>query len=437
MRYFVGMGEVAGVLSGISTGFSQLGIKADLYLFGPHPHAYQFQPNIFTKCFFFLYRVRMKWGVLGISVVPLRFSLTLILFIYSLFKYDIFIFTGFGSFFRFYELPFLKLFNKKIVVIYLGSDARPPYLSGVYLDENNGVIPVSEVKTKIRKMLRRIFLVESFADVIVNHTATAQFMKRKFIPLLYLGLPIDIVNITKIADSSKAIVPKSKKVIKIIHAPSRTRAKGSTQIKNTINELNDELNVYGLQLELVELTNRSNVDVIAEIASCDFVVNELYADNFLSILDAEAAVLGKPSLKFGYYAEHIIYDNKTAVMPENLIYFEPQKLKDIIRLYAMDETLRLRSGENIKKFVIEEWSGKRVAERLESFLVEVNTSKDSDKLVDPGKLNYLFGWGLPKYLLYENLNIYINEVGEKGLHLPDRLMSLLRDELDCAKLSND
>lgn len=432
MRYFVGTGEIAGVLSGITKGLSQLGNKVDLYLFAPHQFEYQFQPNVFNKYFFFLHRIRQKKS-LGIVAVPLKLSLAFVLLIYSLFKYDVFIFTGFSSFFRFYELPLLKLFNKKIVVIYLGSDARAPYLSGVYLDENNGVINAGETKQKISKMIRSISFVEAYADVIVNHTATAQLMTRKFVPLLYLGLPIDIENIVKNSSAIKAEERKSNKAIKIVHAPSRARAKGSARIMNAIHALNDELMVSGLQLELVELTNRSNADVIAEIASCDFVINEVYSDTFLSILDAEAAVLGKPSLKFGYYAVAIVGDNKNAPMPEDLMYFEPEKLKEVIRLYALDEDLRLRHGESIKQFVAEEWSAKRVAERLESLLIGLGTSANSDKLVDPAQLNYLYGWGIPKDLWQENLNSYINEVGEDSLHLPERLRSLLCQELSRAK----
>jgi hypothetical protein len=435
MRYFVGTAEIAGVLSGIEKGLTQLGNKVDFYQFVPHDFQYQYSPNFISKIFFMLHRLIRKPGLVIIAL-PAKAILQLVLLIYSIFKYDVFIFTGFNSIIRFYDLPLLKLFGKKIVVIYLGSDARALYLSGAYLDDNNSDNDPKKVAKELRKIIRNISLVESYADIIVNHTATAQLMRRSFIPLLYLGLPVDFNKINRNSVYCRNSFNKSENIIKIIHAPSRPRSKGSEKIRRAIYELNNEFCDINLFLELVEITNRSNSEVLSEISTCDFVINELYSDTFLSALDVEAAVFGKPSLKFGYYSNMIVADNHSAKFPDNLMYYEPDTLKEVIRLYALDENLRLRNGENIKRFVTEEWSAIRVAERLESLLENIGTTANADLFVDPNQLNYIFGWGLSKNLWSENLTSYINEVGKEALYLSERLRNLLIHELEQTKLND-
>ncbi len=429
MRYFLGLGEIAGVLEGMATGLRQLGREADLILTLPHEFSYSKDDNVLTTLFFRLHFLRQRHRILFYALFPAKQLLMLILFAYSLYRYDAFIFTGFNSFFHFYELPILKLFRKKIVVIFLGSDSRPPYLSGAYLDMDDGMSHPAQECVKARWMRKRIKRIEASADLIVCSTATAQFIHRLFVPGLQIGVPVNVSRIVAIA--KRAVAPQSHsaaadvQVLRIVHAPSRPRAKGSEAIRRVIGELNQELAVAGIWLDLIELKGVSNEEVVNTLANCDFVINELYSDTFMSVLDAEAAALGKPSLKFGYYADRIVLDNPGAPIPEYLLYFMPDDLKDVVRTFSTDANLRQRAGDNVRKFVEVHWSAKSVAKRLEDNLLLGAAAR----YANPIELDYLYGWGLPLNAWCENLHKYIEAVGTEGLMLPPHLEMLLRQRL--------
>jgi hypothetical protein len=394
MRYFVGVYEVAGYFNGLTQGLRSNGFVADFYLDTPTEFGYQHDANRFNALFSILR------GQVDLKNTPIIFIARLLmrsyLFVYSLFKYDVFVFSGFGSFFNFLELPVLRFFNKKVVVIYLGSDSRPAMFSGGFADLpqlNNS--PLENVK-RMKRQIQLIRRVERSKCMIVNHTASPELFVRKFVPLLYIGIPMDLNRrrnyVENVSNSNE--IAKDAKTVRVVHAPSRPLSKGSPALLAALKKIQAQARNHRINVELISLMGVSNETVLREIQNADLVLNELYSDTYMSVLDAEAALFGKPSLKFGYYAAKIISDNVNAQHPSTVLFWRPEELGSVLEQYIYDTDLRVSSGQSQAHFLETCWNAQSVAARLNKLLVD--PSLLDSILVDSNSFSYHFGWGLAK-----------------------------------------
>jgi hypothetical protein len=400
MRYFLGLIEVAGFFGNLQQGIRANSREADFFCLRPHPFAYRQETRWFNRLFSRVAVLCQHGRAARLLATLLHIPLLAALFVYALTRYDVFVFSGFGSFFGFLELPLLKLFRKKIVVIYLGSDARAPVRSGTYRDDqSHGEFRPQHAAIHTCRMLRRIRRVERWSDVIINHTATAHFFRRPFIPLLSIGLPVDAEHIQALAGPARAPVLSE---IRVVHAPSRPLAKGSHEFRQAVEHVNKRLLPAGKQITLIELVGRTNAEVIAALAECDFALNELYSDTFMSIFDTEAAALGKPSLTFGYYADTLRSENTGSAFPEVYCYFPPDRLEDTLFQFSQDVSLRLAAGEAARRFVTGQWSLTRVGQRF----VEAVERPGIAALCNPVTLTHTGSWGVQQDLLRQNIDRY-------------------------------
>lgn len=422
-RISIGPGEVAGYFSRLKAGFDELGVPCEHFALTPNIFSYE-ESDYFLKGIFqrisplresdsFLIR-RLGWAI----EVGIRFAAL----VYALIRCDVFIFFGFGSFFRFYELPILKLLRKKILVIYLGSDARPPIFSGRHLDDVGEFVDADSAFGEAQRMVAKIQRVERYADVIINHTATAQLFSRSFVRFIAVGMPIHV------ADNSSAICAVGQtKVIRIVHAPSRPLAKGSLAIRQAV----DELSVEGYTIDFVELVGVSNTVVLQELQQCDFVVDELYSDVPMGMLATEAALFGKPVIVGGYYAEQYKIDNPDAELPPS-IYVAPENIKGAIRELIDDREYRLSLGRQASEFIKRNWDASKVAGNYLR-LIEGNYPKDWE--CSPVALPYYWGWGLSKESWRKQVGEYVKALGDEALFLDHNpnLKQMVLDEIQQAR----
>jgi hypothetical protein len=273
--------------------------------------------------------------------------------LYALVRCDVFIFSGFTSFLGFHELPILKLFGKKVVVVFLGSDARPPLLSGRHLDDMGAQLPPSAILAESKRMVRKIRKIEKYADAIVNHTATAQFFSREFVRFMAMGMP---ANMNIKAETSVFNAGLSQ-TIRILHAPSRPVAKGSLVFRKII----EELRAAGYLIDYVELVGAPNAEVLKELEQCEFVIDELYSDIPFAMFATEAAIFYKPVIVGGNYVNQVRQDNPDDQVPPS-VYVDPDQIKQAIKALLDDAELRKTLGEQAFQFVKNTWKSKKVAE---------------------------------------------------------------------------
>jgi hypothetical protein len=422
-RISIGPGEVAGYFSRLKSGFDEIGIPCEHFFLIPNKFSYQetdyFLKSIFTRIVTlrdsskYLIR-RFGWAI--------EKCLQLLIFIYALIRCDVFIFSGFCSFFRFLELPLLKLLRKKVIVVYVGSDSRPPIISGKHLDDSGGFISPLQTQKETLLMLRGIKRVEAYASVILTHTASAQFFSNEFVRVNAVGTPMSVTS-----PMSSSTDKGEESAVRIVHAPSRPLAKGSTVVRDIIENLRAE----GYCISLVELVGVPNSTVLQELEKCDFVIDEVYSDAPMCGLATEAAVFGKPVVVGGYYADHYKIDNPDLELPPTF-YVDPENLKQAIRKMIVDREFRLNMGKMAQEFVNDAWCPRTVAR---NYLQLIEGDIPEHWKANPLDLEYFWGWGLSKENWLLQVKEYVEELGEDALmfnHNP-RLKKRILDELGKTK----
>lgn len=401
-RISIGPGEIAGYFSRLRVGFDELGVPCEHFVLRPNPFAYPESSYFLKEAIQRAVPLReSKNWLIRLFGRSVEMAIRLAVFLYALVRCDVFIFTGFGSFFWFYELPLLKLLGKKVIVIYLGSDARPPLFSGRHLDDKDVHVESASSYEEAIKMVKRIRKVEGYADVIINHTATSQYFLRPFVRLLAVGIPINVqVDVAK---------EPQRESIRILHAPSRPLAKGSFVFRQVVAELNAE----GYSIDFVELVGVPNRVVLEELQNCDFVIDELYSDTPLAMFATEAAMFGKPAIVGGYYAAQLNTDNHNSVLPPSL-YVVPEEIKQAIRKMIDDVEFRADMGMRARDFIINNWSARMVAK---NYLCLIDGDIPKHWISNPNELDYFLGWGLSKENWRKQVGEYIFDLGSDALLL--------------------
>lgn len=405
MRVSIGPGEVAGYLGGLANGFRALGVPCEHFMYiPPHQYGYPSAPHFLERAYTRIEGLHTK-GPFGRLAAGVGDKLIrAIALTYAIIRYDVFIFSGLGSFFRFLELPLLRLLGKRVIVVFLGSDARPPYLSGRHLDDNQGRFDVKSVARDTRRLAKQFAWVEKFANVVVNHTATSQFAEREFVRLCALRLPVTFSQ--RMLDLQICDDHDSKAFTKILHAPSRPVGKGSPEIREVIARLRAE----GFAIEFTELSGVPNSEVLRQIVACDFIIDELYSDVPMATFAAEAAMFGKPAVVGSLYASDYVRDNPDDMPPA--FFIDPDELETTVRALLLDPDKRRAMGAAAKHFVEEQSSPAAVARRYYRL---AKGDIPSEWVADPSHMTYVGGWGLSRANWLRQLRNYIGEVGIAGL----------------------
>jgi len=328
LRVFLGLIEIAGYYRNLKEGFRELGIEADFYNLQYHPFRYGGNDNRgWPFALLFWLKSWEKHALLRYLFLPLHAFyirlLRVLLFFYCLIRYDGFIFGFNSTFLNYLDLPILKLFGKKVIYQFNGSDARPPYLDGSIMAKDRGV-SLAQCVALTRKKKKIIKKIDRYADAIITIPMIAHFHERPFLNWLKIGIPCK--------PPSHAFHPStSENGIRIVHSPSHPEAKGSVLISETIERLRSK----GLAIDFVMITNQPNEKVLEALANCDFVVDQLYADYGMPGFAVEAAWFGKPTVIAGY-AGDIWQELLTADETPPTCYCKPAELESAIEKMIID-----------------------------------------------------------------------------------------------------
>ena len=406
-KIFIGLTEIAGYYGNLKKGFQEIGTECTFNDLSSHPYQYggDDEPNFWVKV--------CKWSLKSLDrsnskiMWPLLLFLTqglkVPIFIWALYHHNVFIF-GFGkSFFRNLDLPILKLFNKKVIFTFFGSDDRPPYIDGFLRDTTLKAYP-----TRARRIKTNIVTIEKYSDYIISHSAFAQFHQKQFVNWLSIGIPF---SIQPLIDSAQTKT-KTKNCIVILHSPSDPIAKGSTRIRAAISELLQK----GYNINFVEITGKPHTEVIKELQECDFVVDQVYSDTPMAGFATEAAWFGKPAVVGGYYGEYILNDYSQEHIPPSL-YCHPDEITSAIERLIVDEEYRLELGRMAQGFVRTKWTPELVARR---YLEIIEGTVPKEFMFDPNNIRYVQGGGMPEYRSKEIIRTMIGQYGIESLCLSDK-----------------
>ncbi len=409
-KIFVGLTELCGYYGTLKKALEELG--EDVTFVNVYEHPFRYSVHSYSNPILKMLRFFTKSRVESLSrpvkllcllgEMPLRF----ILLIWAVCRFDVFIFSSNCTFFRFLELPLLKLCGKKTICVFTGSDSRPYYISGLtYSADLNSSIDQCIWLSGIQKKTMR--WVERFADIIINHPPSAHFLERPFIQWLRIGIPQDLSR--SLTSPSQ---PRSNRAIRVVHAPSRPECKGTARFRKIIKKMKDK----GIAIDFIELMGRPNQEVLQELSQCDFVIDELYSDTPMAVLASEAAIFAKPSVIGGYLTPSDLGDLPSGSVPPS-VYVRPDKAEEAIERLLVDEEYRAEAGKKAAEFLKNQWSAQAVAQR---FQMLINGTYPQEWLYQPQNIRYLYGWGLSEAKCKELLQAVIKKGGIEALQLHDK-----------------
>ncbi|WP_207063727.1 hypothetical protein [Motiliproteus sp. SC1-56] len=426
MKIFIGPVEICGIAEGLNHGFSELGVPSKVVLSSPHPHGY------ITSNGFWLYSLWKKLGsvrkdtarskiIKKVFYVVLHVFFTWLVFFHSLFSFKVYIFLYSRSITDSkLELLLLRLFRKKVIFISVGTDTRPPYMSGAFLPYADADKDIYELSKVVSKYKQKIALHEKYADYIVNAPGTGQFHNKKFINWFSVGVPKLLQDVS--CDKSSESAP-----MRILHCPSNPTAKGSGVISDVI----DNLKSKGHRIDFIKIENVPNDVVLDQLSRCDFVIDQLYSDTPLAVFATEAAHFGKPAVVGGYFSSDI---NKFVTfddIPPSL-YVSPENIEEAVEKMITDDHFRLELGRKAKSFVDSKWTPRDVASR---YMRLINDSVPETWWCDPQTITYVYGAGLPRWATARMVRGMVERFGVQSLKVSDK-PQLEHELLNMAGLSD-
>ena len=403
----MGLGNVAGYFSNLKNGFDQIGEQS--YHLNVDHHVYVLREtdstNIYIRLLRYLYGTRLneKLGILKKISLALIYKISLIpMFIWALLRFDIFIFGFNHSFFRLYDLPILKFFGKKIIFVYLGSDARPPYMNGKVIIYKN--VYIKDILRRTVNVKKKIDYVEKYSDYIINSPTVGQFHERDYINWFAIGMPTVLASCKR--DEDLTIDTSGR--VNILHAASRPETKGSNYFNELIEKYKEKYNI-----NYVFLTGVPNSVVIENLKKCDFVLDEIYSDSPMGGLGAEAAACGKATLVSGYYIEKIYEHTPKSFIPPS-VYCLPEKLEENFIKLCEDKAYRVQKGAELRNFIEKNWSSKSIAKK---YMLIINDQVPSEWFFDWESNDYIEGCGIDRVKIFEICKVIKNVYGKEKLFL--------------------
>lgn len=406
-RIFLGTQEIAGMMQRLDNAFHDMGIESDFYCMSDYKFASGKKNKAILRKYW-LHTDKIIHATKGYEKKCWSFLQMwdiLYVFFNVLFRYDVFIFIfGHGMFYdnmylcRIEKLEFiiLKLFQKKMVMWLCGSDSRPPYCDGsmYWIKDWRALNLETERKAKRIRMLEKYML-------LIDGAASAHFHKKPYLISNCIGIPIDEkerVRIDKKSDGS----------VRILHAPSDQKVKGTAIIREVLEEIKEE----GYEFEYIEVSGLPHKVVLDEIATADIVVDQLYCDTPMAGFATEAAINGVPVVVGGYYAD--VYKK---ILPHPIaptVYCTPEKLKDNIIYLIEHKEERDRIGQEEREYVENNCLATIVANK---FLKVFDNSYPKEWLMDPTDNDYICGGGISKESVANKITGLIDMYGPDSLCL--------------------
>lgn len=409
-RILIGLTEIAGTAAGLCQGFRSLGYECDFINRFPHPFKYEGSGHWATPI---LHRLSFLTAPPWRKRTPFRQICQKLLavfrgflLIWNLFRYDVFIFFSQITFSNnLWDLPILKFFGKKIICVFVGSDSRPPYLDGFHDKNPEKTADLEWLITVSASQKRRLKKIEKYADHLINWLPHAYFHERSFTLGTIMGFAIPLKEPGRIREAGR-------QKLKVIHAPSNQAFKGTEGIRQLVGRLKSK----GYDFEYLEISGRPNQEVLAALADCDFVIDQLYSDTPFAAFVAEAAFFGKPSVVGGYYASVIHKDIPAEYIPPSLFVL-PENVEAAVESLLINAPFRLELGGRAREYVRNYLAPERVAER---FLSLIEGREPAEWRRSPYELSYLYGGGQSAEKVKKQLLAVIEHGGPAALQLDDK-----------------
>ena len=427
MRVLIGPVEIAGVAQGLSQGLRALGVGADLVLGSEHPFASGGAEvdSIVVRVWRFTgtryRRLPMGRWWLRIPLAVLHLALGWVVLAWALPRYSDFVFlagkslTGTAV-----DLMLMRALRKRVAVIYVGSDSRPPYINGAWPSGSVAAVArqtrrlnsVAALARQTRRLKNKVARTERWASVCVNAPATAHFHERPVVNWFALGCPRSLAQAAQPSAPPPPGDGSAVRRVTLLHSPSVPVVKGTELIRAAV----ERLQRRGHPIDLVLIQGMRNDEVLEAIGRCDLVVDQLYSDTPMAGLAFEAALLSKPALVAGYFAPQAAQTLAGQPIPPTR-FVHPGDFERTLEELVCDASAREALGAAARHFVDTQWQCEQVARRMIRIL---QGDIPESWMFDPRAVRYLEGCGLHEDAARERVRRLIEHAGPAALCLADK-----------------
>ncbi len=251
------------------------------------------------------------------------------------------------SWWRFHllDLPILKLFKKKIVVHFRGLDVVDiAYFD--YLREKNRGLAVQEVPMSRADQQRRLKKWIKYADLVL----VSEPDLFEVVPQALLSPQVIDLNYWK---TEATPLSQQDGVIRIVHAPSSRRKKGTDFIEAAIQTLKER----GHNVELVLAEKLPHHRILEHYSTSDIGIDQvLYG--WHGKVSVELMALGKPVVC------NINPKWKTARPDLPIIHGDPHNLVEVLEKLILNPELRKQIGEQSQAYVKQYHDVERIVDEL-------------------------------------------------------------------------
>jgi glycosyltransferase involved in cell wall biosynthesis len=406
MKVFIGPVEIAGLGAGWRDGLRAIGHQADLVCAYRHRFGYDNEaaPS----------RVAALWRRLGSwrAELPRRrflaksvaFALQQlagwVVLLWALRRYDAFVFLSGETITNTRaELALLRAAGRRVIMVFVGSDARPACIDGALFPADRTFDPAAALAV-MRRQIRRMRRLERGCDICVNAPATAHLHRRPFVNWFAIG----IARVVAAAPEP----PPQRAVVRLLHSPSHPALKGSARIQDIVARLAER----GLPVELTTIVGRPNAEVIAALRDCDLVLDQLYSDTPAAGFATEGAGLGRPVLVGGYRAGAAIVRDLAGLGMPPTRYVHPDDFESELERLVRDAAERHALGRAAHAFISTQWNAAAVAQRLARVL---QGDVPAPWWCEPSQVDYLHGCGLPDGVARAHVGAMLRRFGPAAL----------------------
>lgn len=329
LKVFLGPTDYAGLMWGYKKCLNSIGVCAKLIIYNEHRYEYSSDVNF-----------ELKKNKL-IRALGKFYHFPKLLYCYNVFH-----FVGGNSLLpRGLDLPILKLFKKKIVVTFVGSDIRPKEI------EEGKQITNKELLSKKKK----VKFWEKYADAIQSDPEYSQLLTRKYY-IIPGGYDFEF---WKPFISNKF---KNNDEVLIVHAPSHREKKGTKYVLEAVELLKKQK--HKIKFKLIE--NLPNSELRELLNLSDIVVDQLLVGNH-GLLAVEAMALGKPTLCYlnSDFNKRMEYAKDIPIVNTN-----PSNIYDNLKLLIDDPKLRRDIGEKSREYVKEIHGPTKIGNQLLKLYLE-------------------------------------------------------------------
>lgn len=347
-RIFIGFSEVANFINAYRIGFEALGYKTFTVVgfrnkYYPHAH-YDIVLSERNQWF------RQTPGFLGriLRSLSARFTIAKVFF-KALLCCQVFYYNTGGN-----ALPFrldyflIKLFRKKLVVVFLGSEIRHWFLYKKDLEKFGydqlfaSCIEAYRLQNfgNLNQKHERVASAEAYADMILSQPGFAQLQTK----------PYNRVTVGLYLPDYDFLIPARKRPL-IVHAPSSRGIKGTEFVEEALGKLAAE----GVEFDFRLIENMPNRELLELLVESDIVIDELNSDT-VGVLSTEAMATGNAVLT-GYMADFVKVPLPCPVQNTNRL-----TIYENLKLLILDIELRCALAKQGRVYVEKHHDIRKIAE---------------------------------------------------------------------------